>query len=474
MSQVLGVLLGVFHWIFAQGAPVIVPVTVLILGAVFRAPLRRTLLCALRMGVGFTALYALITIVLGALGPTGELMAQRYGIGLTVPDVGWPVLSSLVFALPYSMAAIAGLFLLNAVFVAIGVVDTLNVDYFNHWPFIFTMGAVQLATGNWILAIISALVFWFITLKMADWTYPYIEPYYEMPGISIPHSHSVVYAPLGFLMDRIWDHIPKIRDIKLDPTRIRERYGLIGEPIFIGTIVGLIIGILSYVTWPPTGDQLAKVISLALTLGFFMVILPRCSELIVMGLAPLAESIREFITRRMPGREFHLGLDVAVLVGKPEHVALGVLLAPLCYLIALLIPGNRVLPLADAAGYMIFFTVWGVNTCRGNLFRGLLNSLLLWIPISLIIANAWVPATMTMVTATGFKLPVAAPQVTSLTTGSHFIGYALYQIMAFLGGGGSVNGFIIGLAILIVFGLVWFTVRARPKAYAEELKEEGV
>jgi PTS system galactitol-specific IIC component len=175
----------------------------------------------------------------------------------------------------------------------------------------------------------------------------------------------------------------------------------------------------------------------------------------------------------MPGRQFHLGLDVAVLVGKPEHVALGVLLAPLCYLIALLIPGNRVLPLADAAGYMIFFTVWAVNTSRGNLFRGLLNSLLLWIPISIIIANAWVPATMTMVTATGFKLPVAAPQVTSLTTGSHFIGYALYQIMAFLGGVGSISGFFLGLAILLVFGLVWYAMRARPKAYAEELKQEA-
>jgi PTS system galactitol-specific IIC component len=270
-------------------------------------------------------------------------------------------------------------------------------------------------------------------------------------------------------LDKIWDRIPGIKDVKISTEGIRDRFGLLGEPIFIGFVIGLVVGGIAYLGWPPTGAQIGSMISLALTLGFFMVLLPRASELIVMGMAPLAESIREWIVKRMPGREFFLGLDVAIVVGAPEHVAMGVLLAPICFLVAVLLPGNRVLPLADAGGFMIFFTVFAINTCRGNLFRGLLNSILLWIPVSLFIAGAFSPATMEMVAQTGFALPVGALQITSITSGSFFVGYAFYAISNFIMGVGAVWGLVIGLAILVVFGGVWYLMRNRPKEYVEEL-----
>jgi len=465
------ILLAFFQWLFSQGAPVIVPLVIIILGLIFRAPLRRTLVCALRMGVGFTGLYAIIMMALSTLGPAGELMAKRYGVGLTIPDVGWPTLSSITFAVPFSMVMIASLILLNALLVAIGLTNTLNVDFFNHWPFVFCAAAILVETGNWVLAIASALIFWFITLKMADWTQPLVEAFYDMPGISIPHSHTVVYAPFGLLLNKLWDRIPKIRDVRLDPEYIRERLGIVGEPMVIGFLVGLFLGVLAYLEIPPTGDQVAKIISLSLSLGFFMLILPRCAEQIVMGLAPLSEAIRDFIMKRMPGRKFFVGLDVAVLVGWPEHIALGILAAPLCYLVAAILPGNRVIPLADAAGYMIFFTVWAVNTCYGNLFRGLLNALILWIPLSMAIANAWVPATMDIVKFTNFQLPPGTTAVTSLTTGSHFISYALYEISLFIAGKGTVADLVIGTAIMAVFLLVWYAMYRHMATYVEELKK---
>ena len=471
MSSIGNTLLGIFSWVFGQGAPVIVPLSILILGLIFRAPAKTTLSAALRMGVGFTALYALIGIIFGALGPAAQLMAERFGIALTITDVGWPVHSGITFSLAWSMLAIALFFLLNAVLVAVGLVKTLNVDFFNHWAYVFVIAAVQITTGSWILAIASGVLYWFITLKMADWTQPILDAYYDFPmkGISIPHTYSVMFAPFGFLLDKIWDRIPGIKDVKISTEGIRDRFGLLGEPIFIGFVIGLVVGGIAYLGWPPTGAQIGSMISLALTLGFFMVLLPRASELIVMGMAPLAESIREWIVKRMPGREFFLGLDVAIVVGAPEHVAMGVLLAPICFLVAVLLPGNRVLPLADAGGFMIFFTVFAINTCRGNLFRGLLNSILLWIPVSLFIAGAFSPATMEMVAQTGFALPGGALQITSITSGSFFVGYAFYAISNFIMGVGAVWGLVIGLAILVVFGGVWYLMRNRPKEYVEEL-----
>jgi PTS system galactitol-specific IIC component len=299
-----------------------------------------------------------------------------------------------------------------------------------------------------------------------------LDAYYDFPmtGISIPHTYSVMFAPFGFLLDKLWDRIPGIRDVKISAEGIRERFGVLGEPIFIGFVIGLVVGGIAYLGWPPTGAQIGSVLSLAFTLGFFMVLLPRASELIVMGMAPLSVSIREWIVKRMPGREFFLGLDVAVVVGAPEHVAMGVLLAPICFLVAVLLPGNHVLPLADAGGFMIFFTVFAINTCRGNLFRGLLNSILLWIPISLLISGAFTPVNMEMVAQTGFALPEGALEITSITSGSYLIGYAFFVISKFLTGVGTATNLILGLVILIIFGLVWYVMRNRPKEYVEELK----
>jgi galactitol PTS system EIIC component len=474
MDTIFQPIINVFTWLFAQGAPIIVPVTVIIIGLLFRAPWRRILFSALRMGVGFTALYALIGIVFQSLGPPTAMMAERFGIQLTVTDVGWPVHSGIVFSLPWAMTAIALFFLFNAVIVAIGLVKTLNVDFFNHWAYIFIIGAVQIATGSWILAIASGVLYWFITLKMADWTYPYLNKYYELPieGISIPHTYSVMFAPFGFLLDKIWDKVPVIKNIRIDPTLIREKYGLLGEPIVIGFFVGLIVGSLAWLSFPPTGTEISLILSLALTLAFFMLLLPRAAELIVMGMAPLSESIREWIVKRMPGREFYLGLDVAIVVGAPEHVALGVLLVPVCFLLAVIVPGNTMLPLADAAGFMIFFTVFAVNTNRGNLFRGLLNSIILWIPVALLIGGAFSSVNMEMVAKTGFELPEGVFQIGSITSGSYLVGFAFYEISRFITAVGTGTGFVTAILILAVFGGVWYMMRNRPKEYAKELELE--
>lgn len=75
-------LLKFWEWLFAQGAPVIVPISVIILGGIFRAPFRRTIMCALRMGVGFTALYALIGIIFQALSTPHLYWSYHYRCGV--------------------------------------------------------------------------------------------------------------------------------------------------------------------------------------------------------------------------------------------------------------------------------------------------------------------------------------------------------------------------------------------------------
>ncbi|SKC88089.1 PTS transporter subunit IIC [Maledivibacter halophilus] len=467
-------IMSIFEWVFAQGAPVIVPISVLILGLIFRAPKKAIFPGALRMGVGFTALFALVGIIFSALGPAANEMASHFGLSFSVTDLGWPTQSGIVFAIPWSMAAIAGFILLNSILVAFGVVDTLNVDFNNHWIFVFYMGATLYTTGSWVCTILVGLIFWFVSLKMADWLYPMIDAYYDMPmeGITITHAYSILWAPVGFLLDKLWDSIPIIRDIQWDPDTIKEEWGFFGEPVFMGWLIGLFVGVIAYFDWPPTGEQISSALSLAFTVSFFMLLLPRAAELIVAGMAPLSDAVRMFVTKKMPGRKFHLGLDAAVLVGAPEHVAIGVLTTPIAFLIAFLLPGNKMLPLGDVAGLFIFICVFITNTNRGNIFRGLLNSALLLIPVSFWIGSAMSPANMAMVKGTGFVLPEGASLISSLCVGTTPFGFALYKISQFFTGIGTFTDLMIGICIIIGFAFIWYLMRNRPKQYAKELLGE--
>ena len=381
----------ILEWIYSQGAAVVVPLALILLGLIFRVPIKKTSVGALRTGVGFIALNAILGAALTTLSGAGAMMAERLGSGLTIPDLGWGIFgSTLVFAAPISMILLFSLIALNAIFVILGLTKTLNIDLWNHWPYLFLNLTVYMVTNNWIISVGFSVVYWFLALKLADWSADFIGAYYDVEGITCPHIFSLGLAPIGFFMDKVWDKVPIIKDIKLDSDTLNKKFGVFGQPLVIGFIVGIIFGGFSYIGFDSAGtfgDQLGKTIQLGLTLSFFMVLLPRATELIIGGLAPLSEGIRKTISEKMPGKEFFIGLDIAIAVGRPEHTALAAILVPFAYIVALLIPGNRVLPLADVAGYLIFFTVFAVNTNRGNLFRGLLNAVLIWFPMMISLSN---------------------------------------------------------------------------------------
>ena len=104
---------------------------------------------------------------------------------------------------------------------------------------------------------------------------------------------------------------------------------------------------------------------------------------------------------KFPGYEFNIGLDAAVLVGKPEVLIMGMLMVPAMVVLSLILPGNQVLPFADLA-ILAFFTTWSVGVNRGNLFRGFIISL--FICATLLYGSGFVAPTLTEMGAmTGFE-----------------------------------------------------------------------
>jgi len=186
-----------------------------------------------------------------------------------------------------------------------------------------------------------------------------------MPGVSIPHGNAALWPPIGIAVNWVLERIPGLNKLEADPDTIQKRFGVIGEPVTIGTVLGFLLGLLGR-------QSIADSLALAVTVAAVMLLFPRMVGVLMEGLVPISEAIRDFMRTRFR-RDVYIGLDAAVLIGFPECIATGLLLVPIVVLLAFILPGNRVLPLADLA----IATPFLISMCmpllkRGNVVRGLI------------------------------------------------------------------------------------------------------
>jgi PTS system galactitol-specific IIC component len=250
-------------------------------------------------------------------------------------------------------------------------------------------------------------------------TAPAVQKAANTPGISTPHVFSTVFALPAALLNRGIDALPGIRSAEVDPERVRTRVGALGEPVVLGVAVGGLVALAAYAGVGPWVEWAARVFQVAVTVAAVMVIMPRVVSLIMEGLIPLSEAARDFLRRRTGSRDTLIGVDVAVLTGHPTAVAAGLLLVPITVVLALVLPGNRVLPLGDLPT-LPFVIALVVPVVRGNLFRTVLVGTLLMIP-TLYIMNATAGLHSQITDASSLTLLGDGPNATSLAGGGSWL-----------------------------------------------------
>ncbi|MSH86130.1 PTS galactitol transporter subunit IIC, partial [Escherichia coli] len=182
--------------------------------------------------------------------------------------------------------------------------------------------------------------------------------------------------PIAVLVDAIIEKIPGVNRIKFSADDIQRKFGPFGEPVTVGFVMGLIIGILA-------GYDVKGVLQLAVKTAAVMLLMPRVIKPIMDGLTPIAKQARSRLQAKFGGQEFLIGLDPALLLGHTAVVSASLIFMPLTILIAVCVPGNQVLPFGDLAT-IGFFVAMAVAVHRGNLFRTLISgviimSITLWI-----------------------------------------------------------------------------------------------
>ncbi|OUP52397.1 hypothetical protein B5F17_09045 [Butyricicoccus pullicaecorum] len=363
------------------GSSVLVMVVMFILGLVFRAGFSKSLRGGIYAGIGLAGLNVIVNQAVAQLTPAIQAFSERFDSNLNVADVGWGS-SGIAFAWPGLAFVIIGILAVNAIMVVLKLTKTMWTDIWSIWHGNVVGGFVWAATGgNVTLGVVAGVLFLAIGSFIADWTAKDYQEFNGLPGISVPCTVNLLgLVAKGF--NKVIDCIPGVRDIDMSPENTRKKIGIFGELGVMGVVVGCIIGVLA-------GYEYGAVLNLGFQVGVMMVFLPKTVSVICEGVIPVANAITEFIQDHFEGRELYVGVDCAALLGHPSVMAAAVVLYPLVILLAIILPGNALLPIASLA----LIPYW-CGACaaqlKGNVFRIVLFILLWSIPV-FYIASAMAP-----------------------------------------------------------------------------------
>lgn len=378
---------GAFVNSLQQTGPVLLmPAAVFLVCLFLRIKPGRALLSALNAAIGLVGVSLLISMLGEELGTAMQMMSERLGLTLSVLDIGWAGTAPAAWASPIGAMSIPVAILVNGAMLALGLTRTVNIDIWNIWHMAFTGAIAFTVTGSFPAGIGGMILHAVITYKLGDLWGDTISEYFGMRGLTVPHGTSAYMAPFAVLTETVTEHIRPLREIDLTADTLQEKLGVFAEPSVMGFVIGTVIGLLA-------GLGALESFVCGIKMGAFMLLLPRVVKCIMDGLIPIQERVREIAVTRSKGRPVYIGMDPAILLGDPTVITAGILLVPITILLAVIMPGNRILPLGDLATIGFFIAI-AAGIHRGNLFRTLLSGTLIMY-ITIWIANrtsSWVTA----------------------------------------------------------------------------------
>ena len=324
---------------------------------------------------------------------------------------------------------------------------TVNIDIWNYWHIIFLGAMVYHITSNTLITITICVITFIILLKLAEWIAPKVGEAMGMEGICIPHLAGIIHYPLAIVGNNIIDKIPGLNKVEADPETIQEKLGILGEPMIIGFILGLVLGI-------SAGYEFKEILSVAVRFSAVIFILPKMSGILGESLIPISHGMKSFMERKLPnmGQTF-IGLDVAILFGLPANMVTALLLIPTSIILAIILPGVNFIPLGDLTNLLVPVAFITLAT-KGNVIRSYLIGLPI-VVVTLYTATWIAPLLTDMARIAEYNVVGTQGQFTSFLDGGNI--FRVWIAMLF---SGKILSFVF---IPIVIWLIYITWKTKDK-----------
>ncbi|TCP97286.1 PTS system galactitol-specific EIIC component (Gat family) [Cricetibacter osteomyelitidis] len=445
----------VMQYILDLGPAVMLPIIIIIFSLLLGMKFGDSFKAGLQIGIGFVGIGLVIGLMLDSIGPAAKAMAHTFDINLHVVDLGWPGTAPITWASQIALIAIPIAIAVNVVMLLLKMTRVVNVDIWNIWHMTFTGALVHIATGSYWLGILGVVVHAAFAYKLGDWFAKDTKHFFELDGIAIPHGTSAYLGPVAVLVDTVIEKIPGLNKIHFSADDLQKRFGALGEPVTVGFIMGIIIGLLA-------GYEIKDVLQLGVKTAAVMLLMPRVIKPIMDGLTPIAKQARKKLQAKFGGQDFLIGLDPALLLGQTAVVSASLIFIPVTILISVILPTNQLLPFGDLAT-IGFFVAMAVAVHQGNLFRTLISGSII-MSITLWIATQTIPL-VTQLAANAGTLK-AGEMVGAMDQGGAPITYLLVQLLTFEN--------VMGLVVIgVVYALGVYLTWARARAYTKQIATEN-
>ncbi len=364
------------------------PIIFTILGVCIGIKFSKALKSGLLVGVGFVGLSVITSLLTSTLGPALSGVVEIYDLQLKVFDMGWPAAASVAYNTSVGAFIIPVCLGVNILMLLLKTTRTVNIDLWNYWHFAFIGAIVYFASESILWGFFAAVICYIITLILADYTADKFQGFYDkMEGISIPQPFSQGFVPFAELMNKALDKIPGMNKLEIDAEGMKKKFGLLGEPLFLGILVGIIIGALSCESWRQLVDKIPYILGLGIKMGAVMELIPRITSLFIEGLRPISDATRELINRKFKGSAgLNIGMSPALVIGHPATLVVSLLLIPATLLLAVILPGNEFLPLASLAGMFYVFPMI-LPITKGNVVKTFIIGFVLLLVGLLLVTN---------------------------------------------------------------------------------------
>ena len=412
-------ILNVVQYIFNLGATIVFPIVIIILGIVFKVELKKSLKAGITIGIGFVGINLVVELLVNTLGPVAQEIVERFGLNLTIIDIGWSTTAAAAWASPVTPILIPTCLVVNLILIYLKKTKTLNLDIWNYWHFIVAGAIGYIVTESYIWAIICTVIMEVAVLFVADKTAKNVKEFWGLDGVSLPTGSTISFVPLGYIIGKIIEKIPFIGSIKADTITIQKKMGIFGEPMIIGVLLGLVLGLLA-------GYELSEVLNTAISMGSVMLLMPRMVKILMEGLIPISKSIKNFSRDKYGDRELYIGLDASITVGHPAVMSTALILVPITLFLAVILPGNRVLPFGDLAT-IPFYVAFIVCFRKGNIVHSVIVGSIL-ISISLYMATNFALVHTLLITNANLSMLGHEEMFSSLDVGGNLFKWLILKL----------------------------------------------
>ena len=447
------------------GAAIVVPVMIFIVSLFLKVSPKRAFFSALRAGVGLTGFGWVISAFTPLVTKYIQQMVDTAGLNLPIVDIGWQTGSLTAFSSSIGLSFFVFGLLIELLLFLFGITRVfVPSNLWNNFGYMIWGTMAYAATGNFILSFAFMVFVLLYSLIMSEVVAERWSEYYRVKNATINSIHNIETLIPALVLDPLWNLIG-INKVKLNPESLKTKLGIFGEPMTLGFLLGMIIGILGSLKNLASLEAWGGILGFAMSLAAVMTIFPLITGVFASAFGPLAEAVEKNKKKESEEEDgladkkrWFIAVDDGVGFGEPATIIAGLILVPIMVLVSLILPGNRALPVVDLIAIPFMIEAM-IAVSKGNILKAILNGIV-WFSLGLYAASALGPIYTEAVQQYGSVLPAGVVLIMSFNLLAHPLTALVF--FAWISG----NPLWVGVTIAVYLVSLFFLRTKRESIYA--------